>query len=327
MLKFLLRRILNYAVLLFVATSLAYLMAAFALNPIANVDLANPNFNLDAVYAQLTAYNINPNDSEFVRYGRWLRSVVFDWDWGRTPNGEDINRIVGTRIWVSVRLVIIGTFLGMFFGVLVGAWSAVRQYRLSDRIVSVLSLILISTPVIVLAVVLQILATSFNNATGIQFFEFIGETGRVGNYPGAALVDRLQHLLLPTISLSLYSIASYSRYQRNLMLDTLGADYVRTARAKGLRKGIAIRKHALRNAIIPMATFFAFDVATVFVGVSITETLFGWHGMGEYLIQSIQRQDINGVTAVAAFSGLCVLAGATLSDVLIAAVDPRVRTS
>ena len=218
-----------------------------------------------------------------------------------------------------------GAWSAATLGVLVGAWSAVRQYRLSDRIVSVLSLILISTPVIVLAVVLQILATSFNNATGIQFFEFIGETGRVGNYPGAALVDGLQHLLLPTISLSLYSIASYSRYQRNLMLDTLGADYVRTARAKGLRKGSAIRKHALRNAIIPMATFFAFDVATVFVGVSITETLFGWHGMGEYFIQSITNNDINAAAGTILFTAILVRIAGTLADLLYAALDPRVR--
>lgn len=326
MLKFVGRRLLSYTLLLFLATSLAYLIASVALDPTANLDLTNPNLNRQAVENTLNDYNINPADSPFVRYGRWLKAVATDWDWGSTPRGESVNDLVGTRIWVSVRLVTIGTIVGIVFGVGIGAWSAVRQYSKADHVVSIASLIFISTPVLVLAVILQILAIEFNQATGWRFFEFIGETGRSGDYFGAGLMDRLQHLLLPTLSLSVFSIAVYSRYQRNLMLDTLGADYVRTARAKGLPKGLAIRRHALRNAIIPMATFFAFDVATIFTGAAITETLFGWHGMGEYLIQSIQRQDINGITATAAFSGLCVLAGATLSDILIAAVDPRVRT-
>ncbi|NNE95502.1 MAG: ABC transporter permease [Acidimicrobiales bacterium] len=326
MVKFVGKRLLSYSLLLFLATSLAYLIASVALDPTANIDLTNPNLNRQAVENTLNEYNINPAESPFVRYGRWIDSVVTDWDWGQTPRGESVNDLVGTRIWVSVRLVTIGTIVGIVFGVAIGAWSAVRQYSKADHVVSIASLIFISTPVLVFAVVLQILAIEFNQATGWRFFEFIGETGRSGDYFGAAFMDRLQHLLLPTLSLSVFSIAVYSRYQRNLMLDTLGADYVRTARAKGLPKRVAIRRHALRNAIIPMATFFAFDVATIFVGAAVTETLFGWHGMGEYLVQSIQRQDINGITATAAFSGLCVLAGATLSDILIAAVDPRVRT-
>ncbi len=326
MLRFVTRRLLNYILLLFTATSLAYLIASVTLDPTANLDITNPDTNRQALENTLNQYNINPEVNPFVRYWRWLKAVVTDWDWGSTPNGESVNRIVGVRAWVSVRLVTLGTLVGIIFGVATGAWSAVRQYSKSDHVVSTMSLIFISTPVLVFAVVLQILATEFNQATGTRFFEFIGETGSTGDYFGAGLVDRLQHLLLPTLSLSLFSIAVYSRYQRSLMLDTLGADYVRTARAKGLPKGQAIRRHALRNAVIPMATFFAFDVATIFTGAAITEALFGWHGMGEYLVQSIQRQDINGITATAAFSGVCVLAGATLSDVLIAAVDPRVRT-
>lgn len=326
MLRFVAWRLLNYVLLLFLATSLAYLIASVTLDPTANLDLTNPNVNRQAIENTLNQYNINPEVSPFVRYGRWLDAVVTDWDWGSTPNGESVNDVVGVRAWVSVRLVTLGTLVGIVFGVATGAWSAVRQYSVPDHVVSVASLVFISTPVLVFAVVLQILATEFNQATGTQFFEFIGETGRAGDYFGAGLVDRLQHLLLPTISLSLFSIAVYSRYQRNLMLDTLGADYVRTARAKGLPKGLAIRRHALRNAVIPMATFFAFDVATIFTGAAVTETLFGWHGMGEYLVQSVQRQDINGITATAAFSGVCVLAGATMADILIAAVDPRVRT-
>ena len=207
----------------------------------------------------------------------------------------------------------------MVGGVAISAWSAVRQYSAADRIVSFLCLLLISTPTMVLAVLLQLCAIRFNQAIGTQFFQFIGEVGSHGNYFGAEFLSRMQHLLLPTISLSALSLASYSRYQRNLMLDTLGADYVRTARAKGLRKGRAIRHHALRNAIIPMATYFAFGVAT------ISEQVYAWNGVGSYSVMSIQQNDINGSVAVVAFSGLCTLTGALLSDILIAVIDPRVR--
>lgn len=327
MLRYLLRRLANYAVLLFIATSLAYVLASKSMDPTQAFDWSNPKLDHAAVYRQLDSYNIDPRVSVFTRYGHWLKMVFGHWDWGMSPKGDNVNSMLATYIPVSLRLVILGTLLGMLGGVAVGAWTAVHQYGWADRTISVLSLLVISTPTLVIAVVLQMLATSFNNHTGTTFFQFIGESGTPGNYPGAMLVDRLQHLLLPTLSLTLGGIAIYSRYQRNLMLDTLGADYVRTARAKGLRKGRAIRHHALRNAIIPMATYFAFAVAQVFVGAAITETVFGWHGIGAYSVASINAQDINGTAAVAAFSGLCVLAGALLSDLLIAAIDPRVRRS
>ena len=96
-----------------------------------------------------------------------------------------------------------------------------------------------------------------------------------------------EHLLLPTMTLAIPGVAIYSRYQRSLMLDTLNADYVRTARAKGLTEAAAVFKHALRTAMIPVGTLFAFCIAAVFTGATFTETLFGWHGMGEYLITTL----------------------------------------
>ncbi|WP_418606243.1 ABC transporter permease subunit [Georgenia sp. SUBG003] len=146
-------------------------------------------------------------------------------------------------MFVSLRLVAAGSLLGIVLGVALGAWMAVRQYRMSDRVTTLASLIIISTPTVVIAVVLQLLAIKYNQATGSQFFEFLGETGRHGDTALSPLWDRLQHLLLPTLTLLLIYAATYSRIQRNLMLDTLGADYVRTARP-GRRKAAALRKHA-----------------------------------------------------------------------------------
>ena len=319
MLPYLARRIANYAVLLFIATSLAYLLASASLDPSALWNRQDPSLNWDAIHANLVKYNISHDLPVWDRYVTWLRNVVLHWDWGRTPKGELINTLIGTKILVSVRLVFLGAAIGMVGGVALGAWTATRQYRFSDRAISLISMIIISTPAMVIAILLQVLAVQINRTSGYQIFEFTGE--------GEGALGRLQHLLLPTLSMSLGGIASYSRFQRNLMLDTLGADYVRTARAKGLIKRKALTRHALRTALIPMATYFAFALATLFTGAAITERVYGWHGMGEYSISAISGMDINGVTAVVAFSGLCTLTGALLSDVFVAIVDPRVRVS
>ena len=319
MLPYLARRIANYAVLLFIATSLAYLLASASLDPSALWNRQDPSLNWDAIHANLVKYNISHDLPVWDRYVTWLRNVVLHWDWGRTPKGELINTLIGTKIFVSVRLVFLGAAIGMVGGVALGAWTATRQYRFSDRAISLISMIIISTPAMVIAILLQVLAVQINRSSGFQIFEFTGE--------GEGALGRLQHLLLPTLSMSLGGIASYSRFQRNLMLDTLGADYVRTARAKGLIKRKALTRHALRTALIPMATYFAFALATLFTGAAITERVYGWHGMGEYSISAIAGMDINGVTAVVAFSGLCTLTGALLSDVFVAIVDPRVRVS
>ena len=319
MLPYLARRIANYAVLLFIATSLAYLLASASLDPSALWNRQDSSLNWDAIHANLVKYNISHDLPVWDRYVTWLRNVVLHWDWGRTPKGELINTLIGTKIFVSVRLVFLGAAIGMVGGVALGAWTATRQYRFSDRAISLISMIIISTPAMVIAILLQVLAVQINRSSGFQIFEFTGE--------GEGALGRLQHLLLPTLSMSLGGIASYSRFQRNLMLDTLGADYVRTARAKGLIKRKALTRHALRTALIPMATYFAFALATLFTGAAITERVYGWHGMGEYSISAISGMDINGVTAVVAFSGLCTLTGALLSDVFVAIVDPRVRVS
>jgi len=319
MLPYLARRIANYAVLLFIATSLAYVLASASLDPSTLWNRQDPSLNWGAIHANLVKYNISHDLPVWDRYITWLHNVVLHWDWGRTPKGELINTLIGTKILVSVRLVFLGAAIGMVGGVALGAWTATRQYRFSDRAISLISMIIISTPAMVVAILLQVLAVQINRSSGYQIFEFTGE--------GEGVLGRLQHLLLPTLSMSLGGIASYSRFQRNLMLDTLGADYVRTARAKGLIKRKALTRHALRTALIPMATYFAFALATLFTGAAITERVYGWHGMGEYSISAISGMDINGVTAVVAFSGLCTLTGALLSDVFVAIVDPRVRVS
>ncbi|WP_394262453.1 ABC transporter permease [Trueperella sp.] len=335
MTKYLLRRLLNYLILLFVAVTIAYFLAGTQLDPrsllIENelTKMANTTY-LEVVHtvdARLNAWNINPQEPIVERYVDWL-GMIANWDWGYSPLGESVNQQVSNRIGLSLQLVFLGFFIGIIGGVAIGAWAAVHQYSIPDRIITILAMIIISTPAMVIAIGLQMTAVWFNNTFDTNFFQFIGPQATIPPkefWP--MILNRMQHLLLPTIAISLSGLATYSRYQRNLMLDTLGADYVRTARAKGLRYGTAVRKHALRTSLIPIATYFAFGIALLVLGAAITEQVFGWEGMGIYGVRTIQAQDINGTAAVVAFSGAATLTGAFLSDVLIAAVDPRVRVN
>jgi peptide/nickel transport system permease protein len=138
-------------------------------------------------------------------------------------------------------------------------------------------------------------------------------------------VNRLSHLVLPSLVLAVGAIAFYGRYQRNAMLDVLGSDFLRTARAKGLRRSKALITHGLRTALIPMATFFAYQFALLFVGATFTEKIFGWHGMGEYFVDSVTKNDVNSVAAVTLFVAVLVLIAGFLADVAYALLDPRVR--
>ena len=141
------------------------------------------------------------------------------------------------------------------------------------------------------------------------------------------MVDYAQHLVLPTLSLLIISYAGYHFMQRTLLLDNLNADYVRTARAKGLTKAQAVRKHALRTSLIPVATSVAFSVPGIFTGAVMTERIFAWQGMGQYFTQTIARNDVHGVVVVAAFGAAMTAVSAILADLIVVALDPRVRVS
>jgi peptide/nickel transport system permease protein len=261
------------------------------------------------------------------RYKTWAKGVLHG-DFGKTWEGDSVNAEMSRRIGVSLRLLLIATVIGGLLGVLAGAWGAIRQYQFSDHAVTMLSFVILSIPVFVLAVVLEIAAVGFNNATGAKVFEYTGEftPGLQGGFWTHA-VDRVQHLILPSLTLILGEIAIFSRYQRSAMLDVLGQDFVRTAQAKGLRRRGALLRHALRTALIPAVTYFIYNFGILIVGATFTEKIFGWHGMGEWFVDSVTRQDTNAVAAVTCFAAIMILLAGLISDVAYALLDPRIRVS
>jgi glutathione transport system permease protein len=324
-LGFLARRLGYFAALLLLAALLSYLLAATALSPRAYFEARQVRPSAEQIDAQLAAVGLDPRQPVLVRFGHWAAHAARG-DLGRTIKGGSVNDEFGRRIGVSLRLLVLGTALGTGLGVLAGVWSAVRQYRLSDRTMTLVAFLLLSTPTFLLALLLKIGALALNRSSGRQLISFTGEkTPGVEGPLLTVLADRAVHLLLPTLSIGLITLASYSRYQRSAMLDVLGADYLRTAEAKGLSRRRVLIRHGLRTALIPMATFFSFGFLGVLTGATFTEKIFGWHGMGEWFIDSINTNDVHAVVAVNLFAAVTVLASGLLADLAHAALDPRVR--
>jgi peptide/nickel transport system permease protein len=140
-------------------------------------------------------------------------------------------------------------------------------------------------------------------------------------------LDKFSHLVLPTIALLLISLASYTRYSRASMLEVMGQDYVRTARAKGLSERVVVTRHAFRNALIPLATVVAFDIGQLLGGAVITENVFSIRGMGQLFIQGLQRQDPNPVMGFFLVVGITAVAFNLIADLAYSALDPRVRVT
>jgi peptide/nickel transport system permease protein len=316
----LLRKLVGRIVLAGAGASLAYLLAAVSLHPRAELEGRSPRPSQAAVSARLGELNL---DGPLLRqYLTWVSGIARG-DFGETLDGASVGAELGRRAGVSLRLVAAGAMLGTFGGVLAGALGAARQYGLGDRLLTAGTLVTVSVPVFALAVLVQTGAQWANARTGARLFEWTGEYA-----PGepTGLAGRLRHLLLPTVSIALGQAALCARYQRGTMLDVLNSGYVRTAMAKGLRRRRALLRHALRVAVIPMTTFATYAFAALLTGTAITEKIFAWHGMGEWLLDSIHANDVNAVAACGCAAAVMVSAAGLLSDLARTALDPGARS-
>ncbi|GAA1812756.1 ABC transporter permease [Actinomadura chokoriensis] len=321
---FLLRRLVSRGLLVVLAGSLAYLLAATTLDPRASFEGRTPRPAEAVIDARLSALNLNDRTPLVDRYRVWAWSVL-NGDFGRTQEGEPVNAELRRRLAVSLRLLVPGGVLGGVLGILLGTYAAARRGRGADRLVTSGSYLLLAIPVFVLAVLLQTIAVMVNGAVGARVFVWVGDS--TAGEPGVlgGVLDQVRHLLLPASVIALAQVALYSRYQRALVLDVLHADFVRTARAKGLRRRSALVRHGLRTALVPMTTYFAYASGLLVLGTVFVEKAFGRHGMGEWLVDSIARGDVNAVAAIDCVAACAVVVAGLLSDVLNGLLDPRVR--
>jgi peptide/nickel transport system permease protein len=326
-LRYLLKKTLGWLLMIVVATNLTYFLANLFLDPRANYLQLRPPRTPEEIDRSLAQYNLSPATPLLDRWWHWITDIVLHGNWGYSPVGDSVNTQIAFRIGVSAQLVLLATILSTIIGITLGVYTAARQYRFADRFHQGLSIVAINVPTVVASLVVVLLAIMLNQSLGSTLLFVAGAQSPTVSGFWPLVLDRIQHLVLPTVSLTLTSYAGYHLLQRSLLLDNINTDYVRTARAKGLTRQEAIRRHGLRTSLIPVATSVAFAVPALFTGAVITETIFGWQGMGQYFTATISKNDVNGVVAVAAFGALMTAIGAILADIAVMVLDPRVRVT
>ena len=266
------------------------------------------------------------------------KAGVVRFDWGTSwslARGQPISVIIESRLGNTLVLMTLATLLSVLVGIPIGIYSAVRQYSKADYAITTFSFFGSSMPVfwfgmmmiLVFSYGFQGLGLPFLPAGGVDSVRAAPEgslLNLLGSQPGD-LLDRLLHLIMPTMVLSLLYLASWSRFMRSSMLEVLRQDYVRTARAKGLRERLVIYKHALRNALIPVVTIIVLDIPGIFSGAIVTESVFNYKGMGRLYFEALGRSDWPIVMVLLLITTVLVVLSTLLGDILYTVVDPRIR--
>lgn len=323
------KRMANYVVMVFVATSIAYFAAVSFMHPETRLLQRTPRPTPEQVATQLRVLELDPALSPLERYTQWLTGIFTRFDWGMSPDGASVNAEFFSRALISARLVLLATILSIVIGVALGVIAAARQYKVSDRLITYGTFFISVIPAPIIYLLVQMGGIKVNESAGTRLFFVTGmRSPRAPAEWWPRMVDMIQHLVLPTIALTVVAYTGYTLLQRSLLLDNVNADYVRTARAKGLTRMTAIRRHALRTSFIPVAQSIAFSIPNIFVGTFIIETVFAWQGLGLWTLAAItQTQSVNIAVASVAFGGLMFAIGAILADLSVAIVDPRARVS
>ena len=327
MFRYVLQRSLTYLVMVFITTTMGYFAAVITLQPALLEQEKIPKPTPEQIQRNFASLGLDPSKSAWDRYIEWLTNVVTKFDWGRSPNGAYVNEEFGQRVWVSFRLMIAATILTIVIGVALGVFTAARQYKLSDRVITGYSYLVYIIPAPVAYFLVQTAAIQINQSAGETIFYVTGisSPGVTGFWD--TIIDLAEHYAVPTFCMTVLGWSAYQIAQRQYLLDNVNADFVRTARAKGLTRNQAITRHALRVSFIPVAQSIAYQVPAIFAGAFFAETIFAWPGIGKWSIDAISQQDVNAATATLAYGSVLFAIGAIIADIATSIVAPRVRIS
>lgn len=275
--------------------------------------------------------------------GQWAgyhsdRHGVLRMDWGtswKLAVGQPVVMLYKSRLPNTLMLMTLATVVSLLVAIPIGILSAVKQYSMLDYITTTFSFFGASMPVFWFGLMMVLIFSfkfrdwglPFMPAGGVMMHRY-APPGQVLSYLNATpggWVDRGVHLVMPAMVLSLFAMAAWSRYTRSSMLEVLRQDYVRTARAKGLRERVVLGKHALRNAVIPLITIVVFQIPGIFGGATITETVFSYNGIGRLFFEALTQSDWPVVMIYLLISAVLVVVATLLGDVLYTIVDPRIR--
>ena len=257
----------------------------------------------------------------FNQFADWLGRTVRG-DWGTSvATGRPVAQMLG-QAWPATALLVLTSLLGSYLvGMMIGLWQ-VRANRRTDTTLSALSVTLFAMPGYWLGVLLVWLF-----AYQLRLLPAFGAQGLDADFlgPGARLLDRLRHLALPCLTLTLIGLGGAARFVRGALLDVRGEAFLVAAEARGLSSSTVARRHLLANALGPVVTLLGLSLPAVFSGAIFVEGIFAWPGVGQILIQAVQARDYPVVMAAATVSAVLVVLGNLLADGLRAWVDPRIR--
>lgn len=314
--NFILRRLLQTIPMLFLASLLIFML--FALTP---GDFIDGNVTLTAQRAAELKALYGLDQPVFTRYFRWLGQLL-QGNLGFSLQYQiPVSQLLNQYIWNSFLLAGISMVLYWGIALAVGIVSALKPYSLFDHVVSVIIFAAMSFPTFFLCL---LLIKWF--AVDLHWLPVGGMTNTGSDATGWAWVMQVAaHLILPVLALVMLQAGSLTRYFRASMLDVIRMDFIRTARAKGLRERTVIFKHALRNALLPLITLMGFELPGLFSGAIITEKVFNWPGAGHINIDSLAARDYPVLMGFTLFLAVLTILGNLIADVLYAWADPRIR--
>jgi peptide/nickel transport system permease protein len=233
-----------------------------------------------------------------------------------------VSQLIAQRVPATLLLVISAVLLAFVVGTTLGVLASRKPNGLLSQAITVLSLVGFAAPVFWMGIMLVILFASVLPILPVSDMRSATSSSQGG---WADMLDIAQHLVLPTVTLALVYLAQYSRLARSSMLDVLGADYIRTARAKGLAERVVLYKHALRNALLPVVTVLGLQFGNVMAGAILVETVFNWPGLGRLAFDSVLRRDYPTILGVLLFSSIVVVVMNQLTDFAYRLIDPRLE--
>ena len=280
----------------------------------------NPSISQETLRAEQQRLGLDK--PKIVQYGLWLKSFLKG-DLGVTVTGEKVSTKLMERIPNTLLLTTVVILLTWLVGIPLGIYAALNWKKPVDRILTVITSIGMAIPSFFFALLLLIFAvkTGWFPTGGLTSFNFSGLSlfGKI--------TDIIHHLVLPVVVLFTISLSGLQRQMRGNLLDVLGSDYVKFARAKGLSENKVVYKHALRNAINPMVTLLGFEFASLLSGAALTEYVFQYPGLGRLILEAVMKSDINLVMASLMMGTVMLVLGNLLADILLKFVDPRVSVN
>jgi peptide/nickel transport system permease protein len=312
--KYILQRILVAIPVIFGVTIVAFFIMTLAPGDAVDM-LVSPGLSQEDI--ELKKKSLGLDQPVYIQYVRWLQEMASGNLGYSFTNRQPVTERIMDRFGPTFTLAMSAMVLSYIIAIPIGILSAVRQYSVLDYAATVFSFLGVSVP------------SFFFGLLMIYFFSLKLDLFPTGGMQSIgrefSLADRLSHLVLPMIVLSLQNTGSVMRYTRSSMLEIIRQDYVRTARAKGLQNQVVLVRHALRNALIPVITLVGLQIPFLLSGAIITEQIFNWPGMGRLTVEAINQRDYPTIMGLNLLIAVLVVIGNLLADIFYGVVDPRIR--